>query len=59
MKLDKKQVKVLEKLSSESQAQQCYIKENLIIGVYLDDYWDGEFDDESLYYYNTPEYALA
>jgi len=59
MELDKKQLNVLKKLSSESLTQQCFIKENLILGLYLDDYWNGEFDDESLYYYHTPEYASA
>ncbi len=59
MELDKKQLQVLEKLSSESSTHHCFIKENLILGLYLDDYWNGEFDDESLYYYHTPEYASA
>ena len=59
MKLDKKQVQLLEKLSRKDQTEQCFIKENIIMGLYLDDYWHEEFDDESLYHYHTPEYTSA
>jgi hypothetical protein len=59
MKIGKKQFQTLEKLSGDGKVRHCLIKENLIISLYLPEFWNAEFDDESLYYYRTPEYASA
>ncbi len=59
MNLDNKQLLTLQKLSEKVSGQVCITKEDLIIGIYLPEFWDGEFDDESLYYSRTPEYTSA
>ena len=59
MKMGKKQLQTLQKLSCQGKERCSLVKEDLIISLYLPEFWDAEFDDESLYYHQTPEYASA
>lgn len=59
MNITNKQLLTLQKLSGKVSEQVCFTKEDLIIGVFLPEFWDGEFDDESLYHHRTPEYISA
>ena len=59
MKIEKKQLQILKKLLGKGTERRWLRKEDLVISLYLPDFWDGEFDDESLYYYRTSEYASA
>ena len=59
MKINKNQLQTLQKLSEGFTEQRCITKEDIIISIYLPDFWDAEFDDESLFYHRTPEYNAA
>jgi len=59
MKMNENQTHLLQKLSEPGSEDICFTKEDLIISVYLPDYWDAECDDESLFYHRPPEYIAA
>ena len=59
MNISSKQLLTLQKLSEKVVEEVCVTKEDLIMGVYLPEFWEGEFDDESLYHHRTPEYTSA
>lgn len=57
--ISENQVHILQKLSEKGGEEMCFTQEDLIISVYLPDFWDAEFDDESLFHHRTPEYIAA
>lgn len=59
MEISKNQLKILQKLSEKGSENMCFTKEDLIISVYLPEFWDAAFDDESLFHHRTPEYRAA
>jgi hypothetical protein len=59
MKINQFQIQTLQKLSEAVNEERCITKDDLIISVFLPDFWDAGFDDESLYYRRTPEYRAA
>jgi hypothetical protein len=59
MDISEHQRQILQKLSEKGSENMCFTKEDLIISVYLPEFWNAEFDDESLFYHRTPEYIAA
>jgi hypothetical protein len=59
MNINKLQIQTLQKLSEEVNTQRCITAEDLIMSVFLPDFWNAGFDDESLFYHQTPEYRAA
>lgn len=59
MNISKNQIKILQKLSKKFTEHRCITKEDIIISIYLPDFWNAKFDDESLFHRRTPEYSAA